>query len=589
MWYIYYKGMGNWNDLSIKERAELIHLYMDGGVLDLPSMRKHYNSFAEGGSTEKDRDIYIDESDPEFIGPVMPVDKDKIRGLAERVNKTSNADFVKRLLDRNRKVIKNPDGTVSTHELGYVTEGDHAVVFPDIQSTENGLVRFPYPESYERAVERGDTVHMSVPDAKLFTENYKEVYPGFRRYAGGGPVGEDDHEFIGPVVPRSVRVDNAMREVSDRYNIRELAKKVKEAANSAGKTVKEIIRLYYDKEALRAKHYSSRDYTFDEAYADARGKGQRTFYWDGKYYNTDYEGAHGKQYKDDVASGKAAAFQEAYPGFTNPELRKEKQEELDTYGITNEQTRNKTFVDKNLLENLPIATTNYNVKGIGEYVDAALSAAGVNLRKRRDYNRYQKEVADEFNANHLAQLRTYLGFPLSGDSNGAPGAPVKISEFKPTVGKNDTEYYYTFKEDPFGEPVYSVDEINAKYRGTKDYPEYEKIYKKEPLEYSFYYPVADAGAADHEPYQDNNKSYLSASMGDKGGLGIFTISNTPEYRSFYDLWDFTTDIGRPYNYYDRHYYKGKPDVDKLYEAFVWQKLNNQNAYGGLLTQRKKRR
>lgn len=41
--------MGNWNDLSIKERADLIHLYMDGGVLDLPSMRKHYNLFAEGG------------------------------------------------------------------------------------------------------------------------------------------------------------------------------------------------------------------------------------------------------------------------------------------------------------------------------------------------------------------------------------------------------------------------------------------------------------------------------------------------------------------------------------------------------------
>ena len=118
----------------------------------------------------------------------MPVDKDKIRALAERVNKTSNADFVKRLLDRKREAIKNPDGTVSTHELGYVTEGDHAVVFPDIQSTENGLVRFSYPESYERAVERGDTVHMSVPDAKLFTERYKEVYPGFDKYSCGGTM-----------------------------------------------------------------------------------------------------------------------------------------------------------------------------------------------------------------------------------------------------------------------------------------------------------------------------------------------------------------------------------------------------------------
>ena len=41
--------MGNWNDLSIKERADLIRLYMDEGILDLPSMRKHYNSFAKGG------------------------------------------------------------------------------------------------------------------------------------------------------------------------------------------------------------------------------------------------------------------------------------------------------------------------------------------------------------------------------------------------------------------------------------------------------------------------------------------------------------------------------------------------------------
>lgn len=45
--------MGNWNDLSIRERADLIRMYMDGGVLDLPSMRKHYNSLAEGEDTEE--------------------------------------------------------------------------------------------------------------------------------------------------------------------------------------------------------------------------------------------------------------------------------------------------------------------------------------------------------------------------------------------------------------------------------------------------------------------------------------------------------------------------------------------------------
>jgi len=117
--------------------------------------------------------------------PITEEQKLRIAEIAKRINSTSNADFVKRLLDSKRKVIHNPDGTVSTHELGYVTEGDHAVVFPNIQSTRTGLVRFPYPESYERAVEQGDTVHMSVPDAELFTKNYKEFYPKFEYKKGG--------------------------------------------------------------------------------------------------------------------------------------------------------------------------------------------------------------------------------------------------------------------------------------------------------------------------------------------------------------------------------------------------------------------
>ena len=54
--------------------------------------------------------------------------------------------------------------------------------------------------------------------------------------------------------------------------------------------------------------------------------------WNGKHFSTDYAGAHHKQYEKDVASGKAAAWEAKYPNFTNPELRKAKQEELDTFG-----------------------------------------------------------------------------------------------------------------------------------------------------------------------------------------------------------------------------------------------------------------
>lgn len=41
--------MGNWNDLSIRERADLIRMYMDGGVMSVSQMKEHYNSFDKGG------------------------------------------------------------------------------------------------------------------------------------------------------------------------------------------------------------------------------------------------------------------------------------------------------------------------------------------------------------------------------------------------------------------------------------------------------------------------------------------------------------------------------------------------------------
>lgn len=141
---------------------------------------------------------------------IMPVDKKRISALAKRINETSSADFVKRLLDAKRKTLKNADCTVSTHELGYVTDGNDAVVFPSVQSIGDSLARFPYPESYERAVERGDTVHMSVPDAELFTGGYKEVYPGFKQYRAGG---DKDNDAIARAIVARVNQEEAARKM----------------------------------------------------------------------------------------------------------------------------------------------------------------------------------------------------------------------------------------------------------------------------------------------------------------------------------------------------------------------------------------
>ena len=117
---------------------------------------------------------------------------EKIRKLVERINATGNADFVKRLLDEKRKAIHNPDGTVSTHELGYATDDSgNAVVFPYVQSSGDTLRRYKWPYAYDRAVERGDTLHMSRSDADLFTKGYKPYYPGFKQYAEGGDTNDE--------------------------------------------------------------------------------------------------------------------------------------------------------------------------------------------------------------------------------------------------------------------------------------------------------------------------------------------------------------------------------------------------------------
>lgn len=48
-----------WSALSMKDRAELINIYVKAGITDLGEIRKDYNSFDKGGSTEP---IYYDDT-----------------------------------------------------------------------------------------------------------------------------------------------------------------------------------------------------------------------------------------------------------------------------------------------------------------------------------------------------------------------------------------------------------------------------------------------------------------------------------------------------------------------------------------------
>ena len=91
----------------------------------------------------------------------------------------SPADFMARLRNKDGRRIDNPDGTHSTHRLGWdgPDENGNAVVFPEIQPDENGILRNYGKDAFDRAVERGDTLTTTPELADWFTKNYKTFFP----------------------------------------------------------------------------------------------------------------------------------------------------------------------------------------------------------------------------------------------------------------------------------------------------------------------------------------------------------------------------------------------------------------------------
>lgn len=55
--------MSRWNNLSIKDKADLIKVYVNNGIYDLSSIKEHYNSFGDGGPTNNKQiyNIFEDE------------------------------------------------------------------------------------------------------------------------------------------------------------------------------------------------------------------------------------------------------------------------------------------------------------------------------------------------------------------------------------------------------------------------------------------------------------------------------------------------------------------------------------------------
>ena len=111
--------------------------------------------------------------------------------LIQRVN-NSNARFVQRLLDPNRKHIQDWEdkSKIATHKLSWGEDERGAYVFPEVQEIDGELIDFtrpPYASGIADylAHENNNLVRMTPEEADWFTKNYKKYYPTFKK---GGPI-----------------------------------------------------------------------------------------------------------------------------------------------------------------------------------------------------------------------------------------------------------------------------------------------------------------------------------------------------------------------------------------------------------------
>lgn len=111
---------------------------------------------------------------------------------------TSPADFAVRLWDTDRETIPDWEtDTPTSNKLGYVTEGDHEIIFPLVQYVDAPLWKFwadrelvdytdpkykmSQEDIYKKAVQRGDTLHVPKGAALPFIRKYETYIPGLKK------------------------------------------------------------------------------------------------------------------------------------------------------------------------------------------------------------------------------------------------------------------------------------------------------------------------------------------------------------------------------------------------------------------------
>lgn len=93
---------------------------------------------------------------------------------------TTNADkdFIQRIIFKDDSpILKNKDGSYSTHSMTWGQFGDKYRVFPTVLRDGDGLKRFKPGEAWERVEKTGDYIEFdSAEEADYFFWNYKRYW-----------------------------------------------------------------------------------------------------------------------------------------------------------------------------------------------------------------------------------------------------------------------------------------------------------------------------------------------------------------------------------------------------------------------------
>ncbi len=247
---------------------------------------------------------------------------------------------------------------------------------------------------------------------------------------------------------------------------------------------------------INPKNWGVTDYTNQgtrgQAFAAARKAGEKEFLWNGNRFNTNYAGTPEQQLKET--------------------------------GLTNEQIQDRSYLNKNLTENLfPFSY---------EDMPQRLWSAGIMGKKEPLREKYTENYSSLFNK-RLDALNLYSGIPQKNNT-------FRVSKYKPSKSAGD-DVYYTFNHE---NPYFIEDLINHAYHKGQDFDKGEKEHLEDEL---------------------------------NSVMGHYTMSTGKDekgnYISFYDKWDLSpADFGKPFHIYDRIYTKdygdGKQWVNALMADYI---------------------